>query len=230
MHCILQCDMKYFAAAAAAAVIFVCTAFTSAIFTTEYARAEAGARYARATTRECYFYSSPQNSAALFAVPYTYCVEITGEDGDWYAATYAEDTGDFRAVRGYVKKSQFLPLDGTPEVVWLNKTVSITFSQETPPGNLPVIDDITLSAAFYGTFYSGGAGYSYVLCEDSFGYITGAIEDYPIIEEQKPQEDQPQQSPAPDGGAIVAFVAIALLVVLAAALLFLSGKKSKKRR
>lgn len=222
-------------AAAIAALTLFCAPYAAR--TTEYAAAEStisppqssvNATYARSDSRTAYFCTSADAATGIFAVPYTYCVEVLGEEGDWYRVKYADDFGIYRALYGYVRKSEFTLLTEPPETVFLYKSVSVTFSQDSPSGNLPVIEDITVTAAFYGSYYSGAAGYSYVLYNDSFGYIAGANEDYPLILPEKNEEEEtPGKSPA--AGTVVAFCAIGALAVLAAALVLLSGKKSKNR-
>ena len=146
--------MKVYAAVAAllcaAAILFA----PFAARTTEYAAAQQGnavqdvmnAAYARANSRTAYFCTDADLSTGIFAVPYTYCVEILGEEGEWYRVKYAEDYGIYRALYGYVLKSDFTPLEQAPQTVYLYKSVSVTFSQDQPSGNLPVIDDITVIA------------------------------------------------------------------------------------
>ena len=51
--------------------------------------ARADSSYARADARDIYF-CKDKNSTALFAIPYTYCVEIISADGEWYYVRYGE--------------------------------------------------------------------------------------------------------------------------------------------
>ena len=186
--------------------------------------------HTRANSRTSYFCASADIATSLFAVPYTYCVEILSDEGGWYRVKYAEDYGIYRALYGYVQKNDFTVLEEAPSTVYLYKSVSVTFSQDAPAGSLPVIDDITLTAAFYGSYYSGAAGYSYVLCDDSFGYIVGANEDYPLIETENDTVENEEPEPKASGGTVVAAVAIGALVLVAAALAAFSGKKTKHRK
>lgn len=189
--------------------------------TTEYG--EAQAVYARALSREAYLCSEKQQSSGLFAVPYTYCVQVLAREDDWYRVKYAEDSGIYSAVYGYVRAEDFAVLDSKPETTFLYMPVNVTYSQP-PAGGLPAIGDITVTAAFYGNFYSGGAGYSYVLYDDSFGYISGANENYPIIE-VAPEPSSP--SPRPSGAVVAVFVALGILAALAVALFALSGRRRR---
>ena len=218
---------------AAAVIAFAPVTIAAGAETTEYDGTDGGetqtlSSYARATSREAYFCTSADLATGIFAVPYTYCVEILSEEGDWYRVKYAEDYGIYRAVYGYVQKSDFEVLSEAPQTVYLYKSVSVTFSQDAPAGNLPVIDDITVTAAFYGSYYSGAAGYSYVLCDDSFGYIVGANEDYPLILPEDDAADTEDDAQPNNSVTVVAAVVIGALALLALALLVLSGKKRPK--
>lgn len=230
--------MRAAALFAAAAIFCTPTCFAAAGATEYYpsdgydeyedSDASEGTLYARAGSREAYFCTSDDLSTSIFAVPYTYCVEVLSEEGEWYRAKYAEDYGIYRAVYGYVLKSDFELLTEAPQTVYLYESVTVTFSQP-PAGGLPAIDDITVQAAFYGSYYSGAAGYSYVLCQGSFGYISGANDDYPLIETTPlPDEEVPDTSGG--SGTIIAAVVIGLLVVAALALALLSGRKTRKRK
>ena len=159
---------------AAAVIALAPVTIAAGAETTEYDGTDGGetqtlSSYARATSREAYFCTSADLATGIFAVPYTYCVEILSEEGDWYRVKYAEDYGIYRAVYGYVQKSDFEVLSEAPQTVYLYKSVSVTFSQDAPAGNLPVIDAITVTAAFYASFYSGAAGNLDVPCAGCVG-------------------------------------------------------------
>ena len=148
--------MRAAALFAAAAIFCTPTCFAAAGATEYYpsdgydeyedSDASEGTLYARAGSREAYFCTSDDLSTSIFAVPYTYCVEVLSEEGEWYRAKYAEDYGIYRAVYGYVLKSDFELLTEAPQTVYLYESVTVTFSQP-PAGGLPAIDDITGEAA-----------------------------------------------------------------------------------
>ena len=223
---------------AAAVIALAPVTIAAGAETTEYDGTDGGetqtlSSYARATSREAYFCTSADVATGIFAVPYTYCVEVLYEEGDWYRVKYAEDYGIYRAVYGYVLKSQFELLSERPSTVYLYRSVSVNFSQDDPTGGLPEIDDITVTAAFYGSYYSGAAGYSYVLCNGSFGYISGANEDYPLIVPEGGDTPAADEHPADENsgdGTIVAVVIISVVIALAVGLVILSGRKSKRRK
>ena len=68
-----------------------------------------------------------------------------------------------------------------------------------------------------------------MLCEDSFGYIVGANEDYPLILPENTDTDNPAIQPASNGGKIAAGVILGLLALTAVAVAMLSGKKGKRK-
>ncbi|MCD8372639.1 MAG: hypothetical protein LUD27_04995 [Clostridia bacterium] len=186
--------------------------------------------YARAEVTNAYICSEADSTTALFAIPYTYSVQVISEYGMWYYVKYAEDTGPYQSVYGYVLQSRLTLLDETPEVSWLYYTLTVTYSQGTS-GNLPHLSDITATAAFYGNYYSGQSGYSYVYCQGSFGYIAGSIEDYEIIEIHSSDEDSASASGDKTAdGKIIAGVVLGVLSVAALALIFMSGKKGKYKK
>ena len=191
--------------------------------TTEYGDAQAV--YARALSREAYLCSEKNESSGLFAVPYTYCVQVLSEEDGWYSVKYAEDSGIYKAVYGYVRTEDFAVLESAPETTFLYMPVNVTYSQP-PAGGLPAIDDITVTAAFYGNFYSGGAGYSYVLYGDSFGYISGATENYPITEISSPPDPLSQK---PAGTVVAVFIVLGVLAAVTVALFALSGKRRRAK-
>ena len=186
------------------------------------AAAESG--YAQAVTTTAYFFTEKDVSTSLFAVPYTYCVQVIREDGQWYYARYAEDEGIYRALYGYVLKDDFALLDEPPAATYLIKSLKVTYSAGTIDPSLPALGEIEMEAAFYGTYYSGATAYSYVLCGDTFGYVEGAGGDYPLNPLPSAREDE---EPADEGGGAVTAVIIAALAAGALVLVFISVRKKK---
>jgi hypothetical protein len=136
--------------------------------------------YAMANSRASYFFSGRDLSSSLFCVPYTYCVQLLRDDGEWYYVKYAEDNGVYRSLYGYCRAADFTLLDAKPETTFLSKIIVVTYKADDTSLNLPVLNELSVEAAFYGTYYSGATAYSYVLCQGSFGYITGANDDYEL--------------------------------------------------
>ncbi len=191
----------------------------------------ASPRYARAAVVDAYFCSDKSETTSLFAVPYTYCIEIIRDDGDWYYARYASDSGIYKAVYGYCKKQDFTPESGTPQVTYLYKTVTVNYTADGNASSLPVLGEIAVEAAYYGAYESGGAGYSYVYCQGSFGYIAGKNDDYPLNTPASGTGDRPS-----DGGdskssglnfGSIAFIVIASLSVVVVLVIYFTTKKPK---
>ncbi|MGN0817582.1 MAG: hypothetical protein ACI4L9_01315 [Candidatus Coproplasma sp.] len=185
--------------------------------------------YARAAVTDGYFFTQKDMSTSIFAVPYTYCVQVLREDGEWYYVKYAEDSGVYRALYGYVLKEDFTPLYERPEVTYLYKPVTITYRADDSSSSLPVLGEITVEAAFYGTYYSGATAYSYVLCQGSFGYIQGANDDYPLnkVDEPVPEEEEKKETGGVNSGLVTAIVLVALAAG-ALILLFVTTRKHDK--
>lgn len=212
--------------AAIFAVLIIPVNFPSA------ARAESKT-FAQAIVRDAYFYEK-KDGASVFAVPYTYCIEVLSEDGDWYYASYAADVGAYKAKRGYCLKSDFAVLETEPKVTYLYKTVSVTFSANTGSGSLPVLGELNLEAAYYGAYQAGGEWYSYVYCQGSFGYIAGANDDYPLNELPTDKKNETGGETSGGGkksalsaGLISALVILALFVAVILMLHFTSKKAPK---
>ena len=188
-----------------------------------------GSTFARANVREAYFFTDKDLSTSIFTVPYTYCVEVLRDEGDWYYASYASNTGIYKELKGYCRKSDFVLVEGKPDVTFLYKTVTVTYKSGDGAGSLPVLNEISVEAAFYGNFYSGATAYSYVYAQGSFGYIKGANDDYPLnLPEEKPETpvaEAPKQSV--NFGLITALV-ICALAALALIMLYYTSKKKNR--
>jgi hypothetical protein len=152
-------------------------------------------QYARSENKAGYFFTQKDLSTSLFCVPYTYCVQILRDDGDWYYVKYADDVGIYKALYGYCQKSDFSLLSQKPDVTYLYKVIQVTYKADELSPNLPVLNELTVEAAFYGTYYSGATAYSYVLCEGSFGYISGANDDYPLNITQTEEDTKAEENP-----------------------------------
>lgn len=185
--------------------------------------------YARAAVTDGYFFTRKDLSSSIFAVPYTYCVQVIRDEGEWYYVKYAEDSGIYRALYGYVLRDDFTILSEKPDVTYLYKPVTVTYRADDSSSSLPVLGEITVEAAFYGTFYSGATAYSYVLCQGTFGYIQGANDDYPlnITEEDKPGKDEEPNGESVNSGMVTAIVLVALAAG-ALILLFVTTRKHDK--
>ena len=183
-------------------------------------------RYARADAKDIYFCERKDLNYALFTIPYTYCVEVLSADGEWYYVKYAEDNSIYRALYGYCLASNLTPVDEPPANIYLNMPVTVTFKTDTPMGSLPVLNELNVTAAFYGTYYSGASAYSYVLYDGNFGYIYGANDGYPLNE--IPSDDPPEELPSNNGGGgnskLMIGLALGGLAAAALIILYFTGR------
>jgi len=189
-----------------------------------YALAEDGesAIYAVPNGRECYFCETKSLSSALFCVPYTYCVEVLDDDGEWLRVSYGENSGEYKKVYGYCKSDEFTILTETPQTTYLKQIVTVTYSAGESDSPLTPPTDMQASAAYYGFYRYGATYYSYVYCRGSFCYIEGANDDYPLNELPTDDDDGDDT----DGGKAtgeseesVTVPLIIFIVILAAALI-----------
>lgn len=179
--------------------------------------------------RECYFFSDKDLSTALFAVPYTYCVEVIRDDGEWLYASYAADEGDYKKMYGYCRSEQFERVPSPPQNEYLNKVITITFTAAGNTFNPP--PDLQVEGVYYGGYRHGADFYAYVLCRGDFCYIAGDYDDYPLNEYEQPTS-QPTDAKADgfaDGtgktGLIIFIVILAVALVAVGALAFTNKRK-----
>lgn len=186
--------------------------------------------YARAAVEKAYFCKEKSETTSLFAVPYTYCIEILRDEGDWYFARYASNTGIYKALEGYCKKEDFTPESGTPKVIYLYKTVTVSYSPDGNASSLPVLGEISLEAAYYGAYEAGGVDYSYVYCQGSFGYIKGKHDDYDLnLPAEKPDGENKTDASKSSGlnFASIAFIVIASLATIVVLIIYFTTKKPR---
>ena len=229
IYCIMLCMTKLIKVA-----LSLILAVTVWLFTPiETAFAE-GAKYAVADKKNLAYLCSEKNSStAIFAIPYTYCVEIISSDGEWYYVKYAADEGAYRALYGYCLRENLTPVTTLPERVYLDKQVAVTFTQQNNPQTLPSLTEITVNAAYYGVFYQADVAYSYVLYGSTFGYILGANDDYPLnsfATAGTNTPSSPSSATAKESGASAKIIIACVLCALAATvliLLYFTGKRKK---
>ena len=185
------------------------------------------ARYARADAKDIYFCERKDLNYALFTIPYTYCVEILSTDGEWYYVKYAEDYALYKALYGYCLSVNLTPVETPPDKIYLNMPVTVTFRTDTPVGSLPVLGEMNVTAAFYGTYYAGATAYSYVLYDGKFGYIYGANDNYPLNE--IPVDTPPEEPSGAIGSSNTKLITVLALVGLAAVTLIVLYFTSRKK-
>lgn len=179
--------------------------------------------------RECYFCEEKDLSSALFAVPYTYCVEVLKDEGEWLYVAYAQDEGDYKRLTGYCRSEEFTRIDTPPQNLYLHKVIIVTFSADDGQSPLPPPTDLEAESAYYGTYRYGASYYSYVLCRGSFCYVKGANDDYPLNELQPPEEIEKTttQGKAQKHTGLIIFAVILAVAILIICALALSPKLPK---
>lgn len=189
-----------------------------------------GREYARADRRNIYLCSEMKPESALFALPYTYCVEVLGEYDGWLLVKYGRDEDIYKSVTGYCKSDGLTPVDTPPENLYLNMPVEVTLRSDVPDdGSIPGLK-ITVTAAYYGVYYKGAAAYSCVLYDGKFCYVGENFEDYPLNEiPSEPTFAPTDQTPQNEGGAkLYAAIGISAMALAAVAFLFFTGKRKPK--
>lgn len=191
--------------------------------------AESGARYARADTKSVLFCEKMDASSALFIVPYTYCVEIIAEYGEWYRVKYARDEGMYAALNGYCQKDGLTPVQTPPENIYLDYPITATLRSSPQGGaDFPWLE-LTVQAAYYGEYYDGYDVCSYVRYDNKFCYVSETLSDYPLNE--IPAEPAFSASPAPSGESNAKLITALVIFGLAASAvvaLTLTGKRNRR--
>lgn len=184
--------------------------------------------YARAVNKAAYIYESKDKNP-LFAVPYTYCVQVLRSEGDWYFVRYAEDAGIYKAVEGYCKKENLSIESQTPAITYLHKPVTLNLPAGERLPFLPADTEITLDAAYYGAVEWAGEEYSYVLCHGTFIYVNEDFGDYELNEPTRTPDDEAENSGGGSGlnFASVAFIVIASISVIVILIIYFTAKKPR---
>ena len=218
--------MKILKAASISAAVF----FNLIILTAPKinARAESSYKYAYVDIdAKVYFCNSKNRDDALFEVPNTYCLEILGQEGGWLEVKYAEDDGIFQALYGFCEQEGLILSNEEPRAKYLKQTVTVTYRTEDIGNMLDGLPPIEFEAAYYGGLTAGSKRCSYVCCNGYFGYIAGAIENYPL----NPLPDVSAFSPSTgdsqgaSAATLITAVAITSIAVIAICVLYFSSKK-----
>ena len=214
-------------------ILIVINLILTANFTVFHARADERVFAMTDEKNLTYICTAKSSATAIFAVPYTYCVEIISGDGEWYYVKYADESEGYRPVYGYCLKEHLTVLSEPPQNVFLVKHVKVNFCQQSGSPSLPTITDIMVNAAYYGVYYQAGMAYSYVYYNNSFGYIQGANDDYirntlPASGDNFIPPDYVEQPAKKENNVklAVAVILTALAVVLLT-LLYFTGKRKK---
>lgn len=163
---------------------------------------------------------------ALFAIPETYCVEILGEEGNWYHCRYAKDEGLYRAIEGYCKKSVLTPIDEPLECEYLNYTLPVTFCAKPGNAQFPKFE-LEIDSAYYGEGEVIGTPHSYVYCYGKFGYVTERVTSYPKNDIPQPTSAPAGEEPNSVNATLITAIVITVIAGVAIAVLYFMGKRPK---
>lgn len=210
-------------------IIFI-VAVAAALLPVRTAYASDYTYLAKPTGRECYFFSDKDLSAALFAVPYSYCVRVIKSEGEWLYASYAEDEDGYKKLYGYCKSEEFERVTSLPKCEYLNKTVTVTYTASGGESSFKPPSDMQVEALYYGEYRHGANSYSYVLCRNAFCYVEGANDDYPLNEYEKQTEADGDESIAEEKtnttGLIIFTVVLAVALVTVCGIAFGAKRKN----
>lgn len=208
--------------------------------------------FARVLTNDCYLYKTPYNldgyDNLYFIIPQTYFVQLTGEDGDYFSATYLN-------FNGYVKKSCVRSIIGSPRTPYNNSaTVRVYSTQsqvihEKPHSSSKQVTTIPLyeNVKYIGSVYGEEMVYErtnvwyyccYTLDKEYYGYIysdfcdqeTGFVDNAEMVDYTEfPNFNLPTAniSPAQKFNKKATGIIVAVLMVPALIFVFLCVKGSK---
>ncbi|MBQ8885820.1 MAG: hypothetical protein IJY62_05590 [Clostridia bacterium] len=193
--------------------------------------------YAYVPTEHVYLYSDVEDASSrrgLFRLPCTYYVRILSSAGEYYRVEYLSDGKSTRQVRGYCKKSELIPVDYTPAVPYLYKTLELTYTLPDASGKDGSLSLLKLTCAYYGDYTDGTDAYCYVLLNDEFGYIPRpanfSFERNTEYESRHQTVTPPAKTPQTESagmapGQIALLVLLCLLVPAIAALILRPSKR-----
>ncbi len=209
--------------------LLLCLVLIFAALMPQYAYAAAD-NLAKPVGKEGYFFSEKDTSSALFAVPYTYCVKVIRDEGDWLYVSYAEDEGSYKKIYGYCKSDQFEYVTSAPQNEYLNKLVTVTYTADVATGAFNPPSDFDVEAAYYGVYRHGADYLSYVLCRGTFCYVDGANDDYPlnVYEEASGGEQMTDADGGGNATGLIIFIIILAVALVAVAALAFTSKKVRK--
>ena len=229
MNCAKMFAMKLIKAAPILAAVFFNLIISA--FPKSYALASSEYKYAYVDLdSKVYFCTRQDEDYALFEIPQTYCLEILSEDDGWLEVKYAEDDGVYQALYGYCKIDGLILSNEEPKVKYLKEVVTVTYRTEDVGNMLDSLPPIEYEAAYYGALTMVSKRYSYVYSNGYFGYITGAIENYPLNSLPNTSTFSPSDGESQNGSSttLITAVAVTAVAVIAIAVLYFSSKTPPK--
>lgn len=126
-------------------------------------------RYAVIYKQNVALFEQPDESTALFVLPYTYFVRILGADGAFTRVEYGSERAPYTAVTGYCRTDDLTPVSFVPQQPYLEYAYRAVFTREDPGGaGSPELVTYTKEAAYYGEVQKNGCLYYYVFCDGKF--------------------------------------------------------------
>ena len=223
-----------FAPAAFAALLAAALLLTAALSAAPLpVSAAEDAAYARITQADTYLYAAPEAGTGLFALPESWFVRVTGEQGDYCAVSYLENVPGSTPVHGYCLRSELTFVDYIPETPFLSYTVQVTFTAG--EGQLPAgaIASYSVDAAFYGTFSYGSQTFYYVELNGAFGYVPASAcsaLNYPENDEFAEALPEPPPAEAEQNGGAVNAVLACVLAAAALGIAYVLFRPAVRRR
>lgn len=196
------------------------------------------ATYACILNEETYLYATKSEQSGLFVLPQTYYVKVLTTDAEFCKVEYLTDGESTKKLTGYCKTSELTFVDYTPQTPYFYYTFDLTYYVDPDEKNSPLLDQITVTCAYYGSYKIGTTTYCYVLREDDFGYVplpsdfvftkNTEYETYSQTQsdEQSSSTDAPTQTANANPVQIVIIVLLCLLIPILAALILRQPKKS----
>lgn len=127
--------------------------------------------YAYIANDDTYLYATKNEKSGLFVIPQTYYVKLLSKDEQFCKVEYLTDSANTQKLTGYCKTSELTFVDYTPQTPYFYYTFDLTYYINADEKDSPLLDQITVVCAYYGSYKIGTTTYCYVLRENDFGYV-----------------------------------------------------------
>lgn len=193
--------------------------------------------YACVLTDDVYLYATKSEQSGLFVLPKTYYVKVLSTADDFCKVEYLFDGASTKKITGYCKTEQLTFVDYIPQTPYFYYLFDLTYYVNPDEKDSPLLDKITVTCAYYGSYQIGSNTYCYVLRGDDFGYVPLPT-DFSFVENDEyaantaHQNDQPAADQTPtviqptNPVQIAAIVLLCLIIPIVAALILRQPKKS----
>ena len=194
--------------------------------------------YACILSDDTYFYATKSEKSGLFVLPKTYYVKILSTADDFCKVEYLTDSALTQKVTGYCKTDELTFVEYIPNTPYFSYLFDLTYYIDPDEKDSPLLDKITVTCAYYGSYTIGTKTYCYVLRDDKFGYVP-LPDDFVFLPNTEYEEycqtqtdssdsavQEPSQTPSANPVQIAVIVLLCLLVPILAALILRQPKKS----